>query len=249
MSLPTTPLHKQFSRMMTKRNRRSQRHFEQRVYGAGDNLQQKLEAGESFGTAFLKDSLGRGREFEARGEALRTRADADINSTDLEFGRIHAGAGSTVQQKFQAVGGKNRFSGNLEQTLRRGKARVGIQNRGEQAVKNQQLKDRLANVRSSTLRRGTIQQTSADAARLRAGLDTAQRGANAQVGQAYAGAAGTIAGAAASSFSNYWQNRPGEVSVTEDQGTALSDYMNSNDGFGDFNLDGPGVNQGGVMLG
>jgi hypothetical protein len=235
MGFPTTPLHGMFSRSQTRRNKKAQANFEERVRGAGSNLDQKLEAGESFGTAFLKDSLARGREFEAQGEGLRTRHLAGVNNLGQEQTRLGAAAGAGAQQKFQTPGGAS-FAKNLEQSVRRGKARQGVINRGDAAIRNQQLKDRLTAARGDISRRGTLQQTAADAARLRSGVDVAQRNANAQIGASRTGALGAVAGGLARGFKDgFSQDNGAQVSVDMDQGTAAADFNINNSGDFDIN--------------
>ena len=222
---------------------------ESHAFTGADNrgsLEGKLASGESFGTAFLIDSLAKGREFESFGDALRVRSQTGIDSIGQEQGRLNRGAASTVQQKFKTPGGGS-FAKNLEQTIRRGKARQGINNRGDASIRNQQLKDRLMMAKSSVVRRGNLQQTSANAAQLRAGGEAATRSANSQVSQAYAGAAGGIVGGAVRGFGENLFNSSGEISVAMDQGTAGSDFMNGSFESG-FDIDGVGQgNNGGVM--
>jgi len=194
-------LHKQLDGHLGRSNRRSQKKFEKKVLGAGNILQQKLAAGESFGTAFLKDSISRGKHFEVRGEKLRTKQEAAISNVGGQLNRVRAAANSGVQQKTSAPqGGPRGFSRALEMNLRRGKARQGVENRGEKAILNQQLKDRLQLAKGTLGKRGTMQQSSADAARLRAGGDAAAQRANSQVGAAFAGATGAIIGGALRGF-------------------------------------------------
>ena len=222
--------------------------IESNIRGAGNTLDQKLAAGESFGTAFLKDSLAKGRDFESKFEGLRDKQRVDIANTGGEQRRVAAGANSSVQQKFQTVRGRNAWAGNLEQTLRRGKARQGIVNRGDNAIKNQQLKDRLAVTKQSIGRRGQLQQTSADAARLRAGIDVAQQDANSRIGSAYSGAAGAVAGGLVSGFGDKLFGGGGGIDPVTDQGTAAGDWNNSMDtgsGFDFNNINGSG----GVLYG
>jgi len=216
MGFPTTPLHGWFSRKQTRKNKKSQRKFEARVRGAGDTLAQKLEAGETFGTAFLKDSIGKGRDFEAMGEGLRTRNIADVDNIGNEQRRLGAQTSSEVQQKFGTPGGGS-FADVLENTIRRGKARSGIATRGDAAIRNQQLKDRLVMARQDISRRGIIQQTAADAARLKSGVDIAQRNANAQIGASLTGAAGAVAGGLARQFSDGFG---GQGDATQKNGTS-----------------------------
>ena len=173
----------------------------------------------------LRSSITRGREFESISDRLRARHVANVGDITQEQGRLGRGAASAVQQKFRTPGGGS-FSRQLEQTLRRGKARQGIMNRGDAAIRNQQLKDRLALARSSVGRRGALQQTSADAARLRAGLSATERAAKSQVGSAFAGAGGFILGGAARGFKDFFGSP--EIPVATDVG-----QFRANDPFND----------------
>ncbi len=214
-----------------------------------DNLNRKISGGESFSSAFLKDITSRTKGFEQQAEGLRVRGDRDIDATGQEMRRLRSGAGSAVQQKFGAVRGRRGFARNLEQTLRRGKARQGIVARGDKSVLNQQLKDRLAGARQDIARRGVVQQTVGDAGRIRSGLDTSLRSSSDSVNQAFAGAAGSIAGGLIGGFGDKLFSSKG-VSVGMDQGTASADAINSS-GF-DFSFDpetfGTGVQPGGIMF-
>lgn len=221
--------------------------FRDKIFNAGDRLQQKLQAKESFGEAFLKDSLGRGREFEDSAESLRARQLAGIDSIGGRQKTLATAASSAVQQGLPAAsGGPRGFSKNLNQTLRRGKARQGIINRGDAAIRNQRLKDRLQVAKSSVVRRGQLQQTAADSARLESGLELAQTNANVGVNQAMIGAAGSIAGGITAGFSNNGgSNTPnGGFSQGLSQGTAAADFQ-IGQGFGDFDINNIGQGVGG----
>ena len=189
----------------------------------------------------LKESIFRGKQLEGIGEKLRAQHTANVASTAQEQARLRVGAGSAVQQKFQSPGGGS-FAKRLEQSLRRGKARQGIVNRGDAAIRNQQLKDRLQLARSSVSRRGQIQGAAGSARQLRAGLDASERSAKSQVGSALAGAGGFIAGGAIRGFGDNLFNSDSTIPVETDTGTAAADFFNSTD-LGSFDFFGSGGSQ------
>ena len=203
------------------------------VLGAGDLLAQKMKAGESFGSAFLKDSIASGREFEARGEALRGKHEANVGNISGRINRINAGANLAAQRDGSAqFSGPRGFSRQLEQATKRGKARQGINQRGEKAVQNQQLKDRIGLARQSIKRRGQLQQSSADAARLRSGSEAFARDQNAGVSAAFAGAAGSIAGGALRGFGDGLFDTGDLNSGLRDQQNDVDSFLGADEGFG-----------------
>ena len=176
----------------------------------------------------LQTSLASGREFESFGDGLRAQHVQNINNLSQEQGRLGRGAASAVQQKFRSPGGGS-FAKRLEQNIRRGRARQGIVNRGDPAIRNQQLKDRLQLARSSITRRGTLQQTSENAMRLRSGLNASELRAKDQVGAARAGALGFAVGGAVRGFGGNLFNSDTTVPVATDEGTAAADVFNNSD--------------------
>ena len=161
-------------------------------------LDARLRAGEKFGTVFAKDIIARGKSLETQMEGLRTRFAADVANTGGERRRVRAGANSAAQAKLS--GNRGGFSAQLGQALRRSKARQGITNRGEKAVENQALKDRITLARDAASRRGQLLSAASGSARLRSGLDARLQGARDSVNQAFAGAAGALAGGAVRGF-------------------------------------------------
>lgn len=213
----------------------------------GATLDQHLASGETFGSTFIKDAIARGRGFETAFGDLRQRDTADIDNTGGEQHRVGAAANASVQSKFQTVRGRNAYANNLEQTIRRGKARQSIVNRGDSAIKNQQLKDRMTAMSKTVNRRGQVNQTIENAGRLRSGLDTAVSAANSQVSAAKWGAAGAVVGGAVRGFGDMFGGG-GEVPVGQDQGTAAADWYNMQDTGGGFDIGNIG-NSGGIMYG
>lgn len=185
------------------------------------------------GEQSVKDSIARGIPMEAGANRLVDQHRGNVNDLTQEQGRLAAGASSAVQQKFGRVGGGS-FAQRLEQNIRRSKARQGINNRGDAAIRNQQLKDRLQMAKSSANRRGIIQNSAANASSIKSGLAASRLSASDQVKSAYGGAAGFITGAAIRGFGDNLFNSDSSVPVETDLGTGAADFTNSGGGFSIF---------------
>ena len=174
----------------------------------------------------IKQSITRGQELEQRGESLRSRFEARVADTGPESQRLRAGANLAVQRDGSAniAGGPQGFSRQLTLASRRGKAREGIKARGDNAIKNQQLKDRLSLARQTTGRRGQLLGAAGQAARLRAGEATAGQRAKDQVSSARFGALGAVAGGALRGFGDKLFN-------TGDLGQGIADQQGEVDSF------------------
>lgn len=90
---------------------------------------------------------------------------------------------------------------------RRAKARQGVVNRGEAAVRNQQLKDRLQIAQGQASRRGTLINVLQNAANIKEGVNTGVSDANNRIRESQAAMWGNIAGAAGAIGKNWWDNR------------------------------------------
>jgi len=181
--------------------RKNLRKHIRKVEGAGDTLQQKLKAGELFGTAMLKHGIGTGRALEERGNRLRDRHETNVGAIGGRIRRLEAGANLATQRAGSAkFAGPRGFARQLDQAAKRGKARTGIEARGEKAVRNQQLKDRLQLAKESIRKRGQIMQSASDAAQIRAGGEASMRASAAQESAALTGALGAVAGGALRGF-------------------------------------------------
>jgi len=221
-----------------------------KVEGAGTTLQQKLKAGEMFGTAMLKDQIARGHPLEARGESLRRRHETNVDAIGGRTRRLQAGANLAAQREGSfKFSGPRGFSRQLLQAEKRGKARQGIHERGDKAIRNQQLKDRISIARQAINKRGQVMQSAADAAQIRAGGEAAIKSAHAGTQAAYAGAAGAIAGGALRGFGD-------KLFDTGDLSTGMMDQQAEVDSFFgaglgdvggiDVNLGGSGFDFGGA---
>lgn len=127
---------------------------------------------------------------------------------------------------------------------RRAKVRQGIVTRGDAAVRNQQLKDRLQIAQGQASRRGALINTLQTAANIKEGVNTGVQDANARVRESQASMFGSIAGAAGAVGKNWWNNRsPGTPAFTGEP--QMSPLPQSNEGsyrgltlFGDPNTGG-----------
>lgn len=127
---------------------------------------------------------------------LRSRVGASISGAAGREGRaVRQGAGLAVQQQLgdQTTGAVTQAD-TLNNALRRSKARVQIGQRGDKAIRNQQLKDRLTQVRSGIARRGQGLRAQVSAENIRAGVNVGVTAAKDFGRSAVAGAAGSIAG-------------------------------------------------------
>jgi hypothetical protein len=189
------------------------------------DIQRRIRGGEDFGTIIQKDAIARTRPFEARLEAARGRFARDVADTSKERGRLRGGLSSAIAQRFGRVGANQQqlFAGNLDQLTRKARARQQISQRGEAAIENQQLKDRISIARQGLKRRGLALRAAGASARQRLGLDTAVRGAKDATSAAFAGAAGGIVGGLAAGAKDLF--RSGVDPVAADIGTAGADFL------------------------
>lgn len=119
------------------------------------------------------------------------------------------------------------FSDALGSAERRAKIRQGIVNRGDAAVRNQQLKDRLAIAKGQVSRRGDLINTLQTAANIREGVNAGLSDANNAIRQSNAGMWGNIAGGAARFGKEWWNNRSpaGVTQQSMDMGTSTADLI------------------------
>jgi hypothetical protein len=111
------------------------------------------------------------------------------------------------------------------------RTRQGIVNRGEAAIQNQALKDRLRVVQSGLTKRGSLQNLQQQAINIREGTNVGIQDANNRARVAQANMWGSIVGSAARLGKQWWDNRGGtgtQNQQTMDQGTAAADYINQN---------------------
>ncbi len=147
----------------------------------------------------LIESLG-GERAKFRGLADRFAIEAA--NIEPERRQLRASAGSAAAQSLRGDGGTTAGS-TLDRMLRTAKARQGIIERGDPAIRNQRLKDRLAMVRAGVSRTGAAIDLQGAGQQIRAGVNLAGQRAEDRIGAARAGAAGAAAGIGAA----YWKNR------------------------------------------
>ena len=119
------------------------------------------------------------------------------------------------------------FRGALDQATKRMRARQGIVNRGEKAIANQTLRDRVQIARNNATRRGAIHNTLQTTANIREGVNVGVANANQMVAMSRANMFGTIAGAGVSFIQGKFGNK-GERIDPNNPGTATADYQNMN---------------------
>jgi len=183
----------------------------------------------------------------------------DVENTEGARARLRIGTSSKLAQDFRNIGGgttgrRDNFSGNLEQLVRKAKARGQIENRGDKAIANQQLKDRVTLARRGIQRQGQVADIFGNTQRIQLGIDTANRQARNLEAQAIGGALGSIAGGLSAVIKDKFSfEQPPFVPVDEsvNQGTGAADFFNfptSNDSF-DFDPETIGQPAGGSVFG
>ncbi len=196
------------------------------------DIAQRMAGGRDFSTVVQRDAIARAKPLEAQLEQLKGRFARDVNDTSQERRRLQAGVSSTIAGNFQRIGGnqQSQFSGNLQQLLRKAKARSSISRRGESAIANQQLKDRISIARQGVGRRGQALRAIGASGRARVGLDTSIRQSKDTVSAAISGAAGSIAGGLASGIKNglFSKRLDPFEQPSLDAGTANADFQNIN---------------------
>lgn len=207
----------------------------------------KIDAKEQFGVTYLKDAIAATRPVLGRMERLGAQNQADVGNIEGERRRVSKGISSNVAQRFQQGGGS--FRDNLTMALKRNKARQGIALRGDAAIRNQQMKDRVAFGKSALSRKAAAEGGLAQHAKLEQGVLAANTNADILRQQAMMGAFGTLAGAGVRGLQDYFSNTGGAVDPGMDQGTAAADAINTG-GF-DTSLDPANIGQstGGVVYG
>ena len=213
-------------------------------------LQARLEQGGNFGSIFLKDSLVDTRRMGDFATQMGNRHTRNVANAGNELTRLRGASSSAVAQKFSG-GAARGFAGNLDLAVRRGKARQGILSRGDAAIRNQQLKDRLTLAKQAGNRQGMIQGALSNAARLREGGQAHARQVASNVRDAQTGAIGSIIGGAARGFQDMFSGPSMDpTDVGTDMGTAAADSLINTD-LGSFDISniGTGLSNNGVMVG
>ncbi len=174
------------------------------------------------------------RPFEDLFGKFRSSFARDVADTTQEQNRLGSGLSSVVASKFKRVGGRPGGGGNLSQLERKAKARQQISGRGEKAILNQQLKDRIGIARQNISRRQLSIDAAGASASARIGLNTSLQRSKDQVGSAIGGAIGSVAGGLASGLSN--RKFGTTVDAITDQGTFGADQILNQSGPGSVNF-------------
>jgi len=175
-----------------------------------------------------------GEQLQGRAQALSDVHDSNVGNISRRIRTIRAGANLASQRdgSNQFGGGPRGFARQLSQAEKRGKIRAGINARGDKAVRNQQLKDRLSLMRASIQKRGGIIQDAATRARIKAGGEAAQADIRANLSASRASSIGGLAGSAAGFAKDFFS--------TGDLGQGIMDQQNELDiflGGNDFGVD------------
>jgi len=128
---------------------------------------------------------------------LRDQFISDVQSIGGEQQRFGAAAGSKGFQVLRDQGAGFTAGGTLRRGLRVAKARQGIMNRGDSAIRSQRLKDRLQLARSGLSRKGAALRMQSIGQQIRSGVDIGVESARDRGKASTAGLIGTGLGAAA----------------------------------------------------
>ena len=139
-------------------------------------------------------------------QSLADRFALESANVEPEMRALRASAGSAVAQEM-GRGGAFRQGTTLERALRGAKARQGIIQRGEPAIKSQSLKDRLAIVRAGISQAGRAFDVTGAGAQIRYGVDLSARRARTDLAAARSGAAGAAAGMIGAGLKDWSLNR------------------------------------------
>lgn len=187
----------------------------------------KVSTGET-ATQSIKDEIGKLQNVRDSLQPARTRHLGGIANAENRL-RASLGRQATMKVAQADRAMPTSFRGALDQATRRMRARQGIVNRGDAAVRNQSLRDRIAVARQQESRRGSLHNTLQQAVNIREGVNVGLSNANAQIRAARANMWGTIAGSASRALTHYLDNRQPNVTVESmDQGTAFSDFSRMN---------------------
>lgn len=124
------------------------------------------------------------------------------------------------------------FRGALEQATRRMGVRRGIEERGDAAIRNQTLRDRIQVARGSASRRGALQNMLQTTQNIREGVNVGLANANQRIAESNANLFGSLAGAATSAFINRDRSSgfgglgEGVTEQSVNMGTAAADIAN-----------------------
>lgn len=196
------------------------------AYGVAQ--QQQGTVGKETAAQSLRQEVGNLQSLRDSLQGARNRHLGNVSNAE---NRLRTGLSNAATMK---VAQSDRYSptsfrGALDSATRRMRARQGIVNRGDAAIRNQSLKDRIKVAQGSAVRRGNLQNVLQQGINIREGVNVGVSNANNRIKAARANMFGTLAGSAASIIKNIdWGS--GGVSQSMDQGTAAADSLNQGDG-------------------
>ena len=156
------------------------------------NMMARNQVIRDFGASHLRSSLARTREQRGQFSKLSTRQAANIGG---QQDRMRRTLGKTASLHAARQGGTpTSFAGSIQDATRRAGARQGIVNRGEKAIANQSLKDRLSFVRSGMRQQGVAQQALSQGAHIREGVNIGVTDANEAINASNNALLGTAVG-------------------------------------------------------
>lgn len=135
-------------------------------------------------------------EQRGRFAGLRDQFIGDVQNIGGEQQRFGAAAGSQAFQVLRDQGAGFTAGGTLRRGLRVAKARQGVMNRGDNAIRNQRLKDRLQLARTGMSRKGAALKMQSIGQQIRSGVDIGVTAARDRGKASTAGLIGTGLGAA-----------------------------------------------------
>ena len=138
----------------------------------------------------------------AQYRGLADRFAVESANVEPELRQLRGSASSAVAQRM-AKGGGTSMGSTLDRALRGAKARQGIIERGEPAIRNQSLKNRLARVRAGIAQTGRAMDLQGAGQQIQAGVNLSGQRASDAISNARIGAFGAAAGA----FGGYMSNR------------------------------------------
>lgn len=144
-----------------------------------------------------REQLGVVAGERGRFASLRDQFIGDVQSIGAERQRFGAATGSQAFQVLRDQGAGTSFGSTLRRSSRVAKVRQGVANRGDAAIRNQRLKDRLQLARSGLGRKGAALNLQSIGQQIRSGINIGVSSARDRGRAAVAGAIGTGLGAAA----------------------------------------------------
>lgn len=171
------------------------------------------------------ESLTRGQLGVVQGNrerfaGLRDQFIGGVQTIAAERQQFGAATSSQAFQVLRDQGAGTNFASSLRRGLKVAKVRQGVMNRGEGAIRNQRLKDRLQLARSGVRRKGAALSLAQTGENIRSGVDIQTRAADDRGRAADADLIGTGLGAAA--------------------GVLTQNFKNNKNIF-DFGIEGPGI--------